>query len=123
MDFFLPVPPSVNAAYRNVRGKGRVKTQAYHDWLENAGLYLMQQGGWEEYKIIGAYKLEILLPEAIKGDIDNRIKLISDLLVSIGAVVDDKHAWKVSIERNPKIPENECYVEVTSIKTANRKAS
>ena len=105
----LPVPPSVNAAYRNVRGRGRVKTQAYHDWIESAGHFLMQQR-WQ--KVDGSYALEIKLSEKIRCDIDNRIKLVSDLLVSIKAVTDDKHAWKVSVERSPEVNEYDCYVTV-----------
>ena len=28
-----PRPPSANALYSNVRGKGRVKTRQYRDWI------------------------------------------------------------------------------------------
>jgi crossover junction endodeoxyribonuclease RusA len=108
----LPLPPSVNAAYRNVRGKGRAKTQKYRDWEADAGVYLMQQREWKSQKVNGSYELDIRLPENIKGDIDNRIKCVSDLLVSVGAVEDDKHARRVSIERHADVPELDCYVTV-----------
>lgn len=107
----LPIPPSVNAAYRNT-ARGRAKTQAYRDWLESAGFYLMQQREWKKERVEGAYALAIKLPESVRGDIDNRIKLVSDLLVDIGAVKDDKRAWRVSVERAANIPEHDCYVEV-----------
>ena len=113
----LPLPPSVNAAYRNTR-RGRAKTAAYIEWLGSAGCYLIQQKEWKKHKIVGAYALDIQVHPDIKGDIDNRIKLISDLLVSIEVINDDRRAWRVSVERSHAVEnKDECLVKVNSIKT------
>ncbi len=63
--------------------------------------------------------MEITLPEMIRGDIDNRIKPISDFLVHEGVLPDDKHAWKVSVERSSDVPPGECHVTARS-KTAEK---
>ena len=107
----LPLPPSVNAAYRNTR-RGRAKTQAYTDWLDSAGFYLMQQREWKSQRVSGPFELEIKVSQDMRGDISNRIKLVEDLLVSIEATADDKHAQRVSIERSADVPEFDCYVTV-----------
>jgi Holliday junction resolvase RusA-like endonuclease len=54
----------------------------------------------------------------IRGDIDNRSKGVIDFMVNMGLTPDDKHLWKVSIERNPNVPAGECHVTARSIKTA-----
>jgi crossover junction endodeoxyribonuclease RusA len=111
----LPVPPSTNNLFINVRGRGRIKSQRYRDWVLEAHSWLKQQTCGV---VIGAYLVEITLPEMIRGDIDNRIKPISDFLVTEGVTPDDKYMWKVSVERNPNVPPGECHVTARSIKTA-----
>ena len=39
----LPFPVSVNALYRNVRGRGRVMTERHKTWRQAAGWELEQQ--------------------------------------------------------------------------------
>lgn len=94
----LPAPPSVNAAYRNVSGRGRAKTKAYRDWLVEADNYLLAQrhtiGDFS-----GRLSIRIRIPEKTRGDVSNRIKLIEDFLVSRGVTGDDSNNYKVSIER------------------------
>lgn len=72
----------------------------------------MQQKEWKSRKVTGPFELEIRVPQAMRGDISNRIKLVEDLLVSIDATEDDKHARRVSIERCADVPEFDCYVTV-----------
>lgn len=106
----LPLPPSVNAMYRNVRGVGRVKTQEYKRWVAVADSYFFTQKR-NITGITGKYDLHIRIPILMKGDVDNRIKPISDYLVARGVTPDDKHCMKVSIERFDGV--SECEVEVT----------
>jgi Holliday junction resolvase RusA-like endonuclease len=80
----IPVPPSVNALYANVR-HGRIKTRRYARWIEAAGWELLLQ---HPTAVHGRYHLTMTLPR-IRGDPDNRVKPISDLLVAHGLIEDD----------------------------------
>jgi Holliday junction resolvase RusA-like endonuclease len=95
----LPTPPSVNAAYRNVTGRGRVKSASYREWEADADeAYIQQKRGVKP--IIGERELEIRIPANTKGDVSNRIKAIEDYLVSREITGDDRFNRKVSIERD-----------------------
>lgn len=84
----LPMPPSVNALYRNVPGKGRVKTKRYHTWLQAAGWAIKEQ---KPGKVEGPYRLWLYCgrPDNRRRDLANLEKAVSDLLVSHGVVEDD----------------------------------
>jgi Holliday junction resolvase RusA-like endonuclease len=110
----LPVPPSTNNLFVNGK-RGRYKSQRYKEWEIEADYWFRQQSC---DVVIGAYIVEITLPEMIRGDIDNRSKALIDFLVAKGLTPDDKHMWKVSIERNPNVPPGECHVTARGIKTA-----
>lgn len=91
----LPVPPSTNNLFLNIR-RGRAKSRAYRDWLAEADKwFLTQKRGL--VSIIGPRTLEIKLPK-IRGDASNRIKAAEDYLVSRGITGDDKNNRKVSVE-------------------------
>ena len=94
----IPRPPSVNALYKNVPGKGRVKTKEYRQWIKEAGWILKAQGftpmtGWV------AMSVRVVKPDRRKRDLMNIEKALSDLLVSTGVIEDDrlitvaKFAW------------------------------
>lgn len=85
----VPVPPSVNVLYRNVPGRGRVKTKAYGDWFAAAYRDLRQQC-WDRVpgKVVVSMKVCRLGPLA---DLDNRIKATLDLLVKVKLMDDDRH--------------------------------
>lgn len=98
----LPVPPSVNQAYRNVPKRGRVKTKAYKAWLAQAdNVYLAQKRGITP--VTGPCELHIRIPTSTRGDASNRIKLCEDYLVSREITGDDKHNRKVTIERDDSV--------------------
>jgi len=86
-----------------------VKTGHYKSWLTDAGLKLKLQ---YPKPVPGKYELLIQVPEWLFGDIDNRIKAVSDLLVEHRLVKDDRHAWRVTIER-AKI--DECNVQLKEV--------
>lgn len=103
----IPIPPSVNAMYRNNKDavpkgiytpsgnrRGRYKTKEYRAWIERAGWEIKAQN---PTPVTGPYKLFLTLPRT-RGDPSNRIKSCEDLLVSLGLIPDDKHAVKVSVE-------------------------
>lgn len=81
-------PPSVNALYRNVRGKGRVKTTAYKDWLEVAGqeIRLEQRVPLVRGTVRIAYALQ---RGVMKADLGNYLKALDDALVAFGVIEDD----------------------------------
>lgn len=90
----LPFPPSANRLWRRA-GHTIHKSKTYTDWLRDAGWQVIAQkaGG-----IAGPYTLSIQAkrPDKRRRDIDNIIKPISDLLMSVGAVEDDSHCEMVS---------------------------
>lgn len=91
MTFDLPFPPSVNTMYRNVAGRGRVKTAEYKAWLREAGLALRRQKPAQQ--IAGQVCLRIDLDKRRRGDCSNRAKAVEDLLVSHGVIPDDSQKW------------------------------
>jgi Holliday junction resolvase RusA-like endonuclease len=115
----LPIPPSANDLFDGgQKTKRRFKSQRYRDWEAEAGSSL-----WEQKPlgtVIGAYEVAIILPEMMRGDVDNRIKAVVDFLgpKGMGLTPDDKHMWKVSVERNPNVEPGWCHVTARSIKTA-----
>lgn len=94
----IPRPPSVNSLYTNVRGKGRVKTPAYRKWIKEAGWAIKAQG-FEPLKGWVAMSVRVVKPDRRKRDLLNIEKALSDLLVSVGVIEDDrlitvaKFAW------------------------------
>jgi Holliday junction resolvase RusA-like endonuclease len=97
----MPVPPSLNNCYVNVKPRGqlrraRVKSPKYRAWREEAGWDVKAQ---KPGRIAGPYEMHIGLPVGLRGDVDNRIKPISDLLVELGIVEDDRHCVNLSIAR------------------------
>ena len=92
-------PPSTNTMFRNVNGKGRVKTERYRTWTSAAGWDANGKGTCSgPFKLIVAYSTE---HRRSNMDLDNRLKAVLDLLVTHGIVDDDSkceaiHAsWQV----------------------------
>jgi crossover junction endodeoxyribonuclease RusA len=108
----LPLPPSVNHAYRNVPGRGRVASRGLKDWKEAAGweLKLEPRG-----QVTGPYTLSILVAEKMRGDVDNRIKAVSDLLVEHRITADDRKARGVSCARSPAVAVGRCKVTIEPV--------
>ena len=100
MTYDLPFPPSVNSMFRNVQGRGRVKTQEYKDWLMEAGLMLRRQ---KPVAVVGQAELLIELDHTRRGDASNRIKAVEDLIVTHGILADDskKYVKRVTVSWEP----------------------
>lgn len=97
----IPAPPSVNALFANVAGKGRVKSKRYREWLNAAGWRLQaQKSKWPAIPTGSAYGVAIRLPLNIRTDIDNTAKPILDLLTSFGVTPDDRHLVSLVILKN-----------------------
>lgn len=97
--YVLPVPPSVNNLFATV-GKRRVKSKEYKAWQSEAGLRLIVARVGRKRKISGYVAIEIGLPINMRGDIDNRIKPIIDLLVKHAVIDDDRNVARVTVTRS-----------------------
>lgn len=90
----LPLPPSTNALFANRKGGGRVKTEAYKAWLNDARWHLItawRAAGKPEWPAKLPMRLSIRL--GLTGrtrDASNTIKAIEDVLVKELPVPDDR---------------------------------
>lgn len=84
----LPIPPSTNQLFRNVKGKGRVRTERYNTWINAAGWELKAQ---KPKPVTGPVSLTIAVNEKkTRADLGNLEKAAVDLLVAHGVIEDDK---------------------------------
>lgn len=83
----LPYPVSVNEAFRNVEGVGRVKTEKYAAWRREAAQLIMIQ---RVRCAIGQVEVTMTFEDR-KGtrDADNLIKAVLDCLVENGIIASD----------------------------------
>ncbi len=94
-DFWLPLPPSLNNAYFNAKGRGRVMSTAYRNWKAEA-IWAISNAVSLGQAIHGPVCVAIALPEKMRGDVDNRIKPILDALVASERIDDDRNVIEVS---------------------------
>ena len=95
----LPLPPSANASYRNVPGKGRAKTWAYKLWRNNAVLSIFAQVRADK-RVPGRCAITIEIPSSTRLDLDNALKPILDALVKSNRIDDDRHVWAIHATRS-----------------------
>ncbi|MDE2020425.1 MAG: RusA family crossover junction endodeoxyribonuclease [Patescibacteria group bacterium] len=110
MTLRLPLPPSVNAAYANIPGVGRIASKRLRAWKKEAGWQILIQ---KPTRVYGPYTLEITLPRKMRGDISNRIKACEDLLVELSVTPDDRFCEGISIKRGD-VTEMEIEIEAAS---------
>jgi len=83
----LTAPPSVNALYANIPGKGRIKTGVYKQWIELAG--------WDIRKAkIKPFDQPVVITLQIgkvnqRRDLDGFYKAAIDLFVTHGIIKND----------------------------------
>jgi len=106
----LPLVPSLNNAYATNRKTGRrFLTRQAANWKEEAQWII---GVFHRGRFTGPYRLTILLPEKMRGDVDNRAKLASDILVSMGVTPDDSKAVETTCRRDASVAAGKCVVVV-----------
>lgn len=112
----LPFPPSVNSAYRNVPGRGRVKTKAYKDWWAEAAIMarLQQRGSIEGHY---AFHMKADRPDRRCRDLGNLEKVTHDLCVQLGFVADDSLCERILLEWTDEPPKKAATVKVWLIST------
>lgn len=91
----LPIPPSVNAIYRHIPGRGPVRSAVYREWRDAAGWQLQAQ---RPGRVVGPYALLLAVPRVAQFDLDNSAKAVSDLLQHHGVVENDRLAVRVLLE-------------------------
>ena len=94
---FLPMPPSSNNCFFNLPNmKGRAKSGEYKTWIAEAGLRLKAQ---RPLKFLGDVEVHYRFgPRNRRGDVENRIKPVSDLLSAYGVIKDDRYIVKLTAE-------------------------
>lgn len=118
LDF--PLPPSVNAAFVSRAVGRRIRRSAeYAFWI---GCVCDEFPDREKLPTIGEapYFLNIQLPVAMRGDIDNRVKLLSDMLSAptpnhdyrLGVVKDDKLMKGCFVSRHAAVPDKVARVTI-----------
>ena len=91
----LPRPISLNNIYANAAGRGRVKSSRYATWINAAGWELKSRGPIR--KVSGPVALDFQISRPRKTmDMDNCFKAYIDLLVSLGAIDDDRNVVGIS---------------------------
>ncbi len=101
MTYDLPLPPSVNALYKNTPN-GRAKTDNYLDWITLARSALRKQKG---RPIFDPVRLRYLVTETSRIDLGNHEKPLTDLLVFHGILENDskKFVRGISLEWSPEV--------------------
>ena len=101
----IPRPPSVNALYANVPGKGRVKTKRYRDWIMHAGLIANPQ----LYHVRGRNLIPftgdvgaLITVNKDRCDLPNLEKAPFDFLKTMGVYKDDKQVIKFTMVHDPE---------------------
>jgi Holliday junction resolvase RusA-like endonuclease len=98
---FTTKPITLNQLYpTNKHGAGRHKSKAYKTWIAQMVGELSKQCNTKQPLVTGKFGLEIQIGrQGSKADIDNLVKPISDLLVSLKLTPDDRHLDKLLIYR------------------------
>lgn len=114
MTLSLPFPPTTNNLFRNVPGKGRVKSDAYKKWLAEAAWLVRQQ---RPTPILGSYSLAIVAdrPDRRARDLDNLTKAVGDLLKHAGVITDDHLAKSIVLAWSDAEPKKPGGVRVTVV--------
>lgn len=107
LDLKISPPPSTNNLFRNLPGRGRVRSDKYKAWQKEAGWEIKdqlaavaRQSRWPD-AIGGPFALTIWLPPGI--DLDN-CKAVADLLGpskhGLGITEDDRQMVELHVYRD-----------------------
>lgn len=99
VSFSMPTPPSVNSIFRNVKGKGRVKTSVYDDFVRMGMAAIRRQCvGSVAGPVIAVFGVERM---SLSADIDNRLKAMIDTIVKAGVIGDDRFITAIAVSWLP----------------------
>lgn len=105
MKLHLPLPPSLNMAYNNVPGRGRVPSKVLVAWKKaTAGEIYSQWDAQGQPKFSKPYALHYRFNVNHQSDIGNREKCATDLIVAtIPGFPGDQWCDQISIMRDRTI--------------------
>lgn len=85
----VPMPPSLNSAYHNIPGRGRVLSKTARAWKDRNVPYI----ALKLKRFDGSVRISIVfhLGTSFRGDLSNRFKFAEDALKSAGIITDDNH--------------------------------
>ena len=109
----LPIPPSVNALWFNVAGRGRFRTDSYKAWLAEAGWMLKEQ---RVTRIRGPVGLTMLagLPKRPR-DLDGCLKAACDLLEANGIIENDRLIAELFVRWDKTVPSGLVRLEIRQV--------
>lgn len=98
-------PPSVNSIWRGGKGGRHFLSPKYKAWKQEAAYKARAQSS---KRVSGPYALQVNLvrPDKRRRDLDNSLKVLSDLLVFCGFTDDDSEAQYIEVkwcERGPAV--------------------
>lgn len=103
--FTFPTPPSLNTAYKNVAGRGRVGTPRLDEWKREAAWNI--RADFNGQTIDGDFVARLHFERTDEtADLDNRVKLALDALVRESVVVDDRFAVGLAAAWLPASPDH-----------------
>lgn len=97
--FTIPMPPSTNHLFKNVKGVGRVKTKTYDDFTMMAVAAIRRQ----RVKPVPGYVVMLFAFElaSSQADVSNRIKAAEDAIVKAGVIDDDRFVTAMMVVKTP----------------------
>ena len=114
----LVIPPSLNGAWCNVPGRGRVRTATYRTWARQALAAISIQARGASFP--GSFRVSVLASNrelARRRDVDNLGKALCDTLTKAGIIADDcyLHMRAICLAWTPKLSAGTCRVHVIEL--------
>lgn len=118
VDVVLPWPPSVNAMWRNVKGRTLLSLRGRS--FRKSALDACLVGGVMHRQLAGRLSLRMVVcaPDRRERDLDNIVKGVQDALTHAGVWRDDSQIDRLLVERGPTVRGGEVRVSVEVIDAA-----
>lgn len=115
VEVVLPWPPSVNAMWRNVKGRTLLSVRGRS--FRKDALAACLVGGVTQRRLTGRLSLHLVVcaPDRRERDLDNTVKGVQDALTHAGVWLDDSQIDRLVVERGPIVRGGEVRVAVEVI--------
>ncbi len=113
----LPVPPSANHLWRNLKGR-TVLSKIARTYRKVVGEAVLMREPGVSLPLTGRLRLTLVLtaPDRRRRDLDNCIKPIQDALTHAGVWLDDEQIDVLTVHRNPPDPQQPgVYVAISEV--------